>query len=164
MKIGVFDSGLGGLFSMKALSSSLPEHDYIYLGDTKRLPYGSRKHDEIYTFLQEGVEYLFSQNCALVIVACNTASAQALRRIQQEYLPNAYPDRRVLGMIIPLVEECASYSRVGLIATEATVASNTYVIEAQTRAPNTEIFSLAAPLLVPIIENGEYEKTVPTLE
>jgi len=161
MKIGVFDSGLGGLFTMKALVSSLPEYDYVYLGDTKRLPYGSRSHAEIYEFLKQGIEYLFSQDCALVIVACNTASAQALRRIQQEYLPQTYPDRRVLGMIIPLVEECAPYARAGLIATEATVSSNTYVLEAQTRAPDTTIYSIAAPLLVPMIESGN-DSDLPT--
>ena len=99
MKIGVFDSGLGGLFTLKALAKKLPQYDYVYLGDTKRLPYGSRSHEVIYQFLKEGVDFLFSKDCALIIVACNTASAEALRELQQKYLPTAYPDKKVLGMI-----------------------------------------------------------------
>ena len=104
MNIGVFDSGLGGLIILKALVKALPKYDYIYLGDTQRVPYGNRSPEVIYKFLEEAVDYLFKQNCGLIIVACNTASAEALRKIQQEYLPYHYPQRRVLGIIIPTVE------------------------------------------------------------
>ena len=155
MKIGVFDSGLGGLFTLGALTKKLPQYDYVYLGDTKRLPYGSRSHETIYQFLKEGVDFLFAKDCALVIVACNTASAEALRELQQKYLPVAYPDKKVLGMIVPLTEECATYSRVGLVATNATVSSHAYDNEFKKRAPKTKLFSLATPLLVPLIENGD---------
>src|SRR3989344_5624929 len=95
-KIGVFDSGLGGLLVFKHLVKELPEYDYIYLGDTKRVPYGSRSHDTIYEFLEEAVDFLFREGCELIIVACNTASAVALRKIQQKYLPKRYPQKKVL--------------------------------------------------------------------
>ena len=129
MKIGVFDSGLGGLFTLSALTKKLPEYDYVYLGDTKRLPYGSRSHETIYEFLKEGVDFLFSKDCAIIIVACNTASAEALREIQQKYLPVAHPGKKVLGMIVPMTESCADFSRVGLVATSATVSSGAYANE-----------------------------------
>ncbi len=155
MKIGVFDSGLGGLFTLKALAKKLPQYDYVYLGDTKRLPYGSRSHEVIYQFLKEGVDFLFSKDCALIIVACNTASAEALRELQQKYLPTAYPDKKVLGMIVPLTESCEKYSRVGLVATNATISSKAYENEFKKRAKHAKLFSLATPLLVPLIENGD---------
>ena len=93
MKIGIFDSGLGGLFTMKGIAKAMPAYDYVYLGDTKRLPYGNRSADTIFEFLKDGVDFLFSKECLLVIVACNTASAEALRRVQREYLPKKYPGK-----------------------------------------------------------------------
>ena len=164
MKIGVFDSGLGGLFTLRALREAMPEYDYAYLGDTKRVPYGSRSHETIYQFLVEGLEFLFAQDCALVIVACNTASAEALRRVQQEWLPPRYPDRKVLGMIVPLAEACAPYQRVGVIGTEATVRSGAYERECAVRAPGTTVSSVAAPLLVPLIEAGDTAHIRPVLK
>ena len=103
MHIGVFDSGLGGLAILKAIKKRLPQYSYIYLGDNARAPYGDRSQDTIYEYTRQGVEFLFRNNCKLVILACNTASARALRRLQQEWLPAHYPDRHVLGVIIPLV-------------------------------------------------------------
>ena len=164
MKIGVFDSGLGGLFTAKALIKKLPEYDYVYLGDTKRLPYGSRSQKIIYKFLKEGVDFLFSKNCALIIVACNTASAEALRKLQQEYLPKKYPNNKVLGMIVPIVEECAKYKSVGLIGTPATIASGAYQKEFIKRGHATRVIGLPTPLLVPIIENNEKKLLTPTLK
>ena len=164
MKIGVFDSGLGGLFTMKSIVKILPDYDYVYLGDTKRLPYGSRSHETIYEFLKEGVDFLFSKNCTLIIVACNTASAEALRTLQQEYLPNKYADKKVLGMIVPIVEECSTYKTVGLIGTSATIASGAYQKEASRQGIKTKIIGLPTPLLVPIIENGEKKWIIPVLK
>src|SRR5438874_1599212 len=105
MKIGVFDSGLGGLVTTHSLIQQLPSYDYHYLGDTARVPYGDRSPELIYQFTLEAVDYLFRQNCQVIILACNTASSEALRKIQQEYLPSHYPDRRVLGVLIPTAEE-----------------------------------------------------------
>ena len=158
MKIGVFDSGLGGLFTLRSLREMLPQYDYVYLGDTKRVPYGPRAHEEIYRFLLEGLDFLYAQDCALVIVACNTASAEALRRVQQDYLPLNHPNRRVLGMIVPLAEACAPYQRVGVIGTEATVRSGAYARECAVRAPGALVRAVAAPLLAPLIEAGELER------
>jgi glutamate racemase len=165
MKIGVFDSGLGGLFVMRALAQKLPRYDYVYLGDTARVPYGNRSPQVVHQFLEEAVDFLFKRGCGLVIVACNTASAEALRKIQQDYLPKHYPSRRVLGVIIPTVEEALagksrgaanapSIRRLGVLATQGTVRSGTYAREAQKLAPHIKVFQSAAPLLVPLIENG----------
>jgi glutamate racemase len=163
MKIGVFDSGLGGLFTTKALVKALPKYDYVYLGDTKRVPYGNRSHEVIYEFLKEGIDFLFAQDCAIIIVACNTASAEALRILQQTYLPKKYPDKKVLGMIVPIVEECAQFKRVGLIGTSATISSGAYLNECKKRAPGVQLFSLATPLLVPLIENNGKKYIKPIL-
>ncbi len=163
MKIGVFDSGIGGLFTLKAIAKKLPEYDYVYLGDTKRVPYGSRSEETIYTFLKEGIDFLFSQDCALVVVACNTASTTALRRIQQEYIPVTWPDRNALGMIVPLAEACMPYNNVGIIATVATVASLAYPRECLQRSPKTKLVQVPAPLLVPLIEQGERRWIEPIL-
>jgi glutamate racemase len=142
MKIGIFDSGLGGLFVARALVKNLPQYDYVYLGDTQRVPYGNRSHETVYQFLREAVDYLFAHDCELIIVACNTASAKALRRIQQEYLPKHYPQRRVLGIIIPTAEAALKNDttrRIGLLATQGTVDSNAYVKELKKIRPNPEI-------------------------
>ncbi len=179
MKIGIFDSGLGGLLITKALVRNLPHYDYVFLGDTKRVPYGNRSHDTIYEFLRESVEYLFGQDCQLVIVACNTASAQALRQIQQDYLPAHYPDRRVLGVLIPACEvalqnpdqmraEDGGSKRttdrtVGVLATNATVESNAFVRELKKIALRTKVLQRPAPLLVPFIENDATDLVLPVL-
>ncbi len=167
MNIGIFDSGLGGLLITKSMIKKLPQYNYIYLGDTKRVPYGNRSAETIYEFLKDSVEYLLKQNCKLVIVACNTASAQALRKIQQDFLPSNYPDRKVLGVIIPACEvalENMQAKNIGVLATVATVASNAFVIELKKIKPNTKVLQKAAPLLVPFVENDELGFINPILE
>ncbi len=157
-RVGIFDSGLGGLFMMKAIVEASPRYDYVYLGDTQRLPYGNHSSETVYMFLREAVTYLFKQQqCALIVVACNTASAEALRRIQHEYLPFAYPDRRVLGVIIPAAEAVLErgITRVGVLATEGTVRSGAFTRELKKLNHFMEVFQEAAPLLVPLIENGD---------
>lgn len=162
MKIGIFDSGLGGLIIAKAIKKMMPEYDYVYLGDTKRVPYGNRSHEAVFEFTREAVDYLFrKENCAIVIIACNTASARALREIQQKYLPENFPDcagrpdRKVLGVLIPTTEECVSYKKVGVIGTSGTIASNTFPIEIKKINKDVKVFQNAAPMLVPLIEEGE---------
>ena len=155
MKIGIFDSGLGGLIITHSLINKLPQYDYLYLGDTARVPYGNRSQELVYQYTLESVDYLFKQNCKLIIVACNTASSEALRKIQQEYLPKNYPDRKILGVIIPSVEEVVKETRngkIGVIATYGTVNSKTYIREIQKLRPNAQVYQKAAPLLVPLIE------------
>ena len=165
MNIGVFDSGLGGLTILRAMMRRLPQYSYVYLGDTQRVPYGNRSQETIYQYTREAVEYLFKQDCQLVILACNTASTQALRRIQREYLPTHYPDRRVLGVIIPTVEEATSMGakRIGLLATAATVESNAFVRECRKLHPTATVVQQAAPLLVPLIEQGAIRFSAPIL-
>lgn len=155
MKIGVFDSGIGGLLILKHIVQKLPNYDYLYIGDTKRAPYGNRSHEEIFTFTKEAVEYLFKNGCELVILACNTASARALRRLQQEYLPFHYPTRKILGVIIPAAETACTLDNLGIIATPATVESKTFLYEIQKLNPRANIYQIAAPKLVPLIENGD---------
>src|SRR5437016_1812863 len=123
MKIGVFDSGVGGLIILKSIVQRLPEYDYVYLGDTKHVPYGPRSQDEIYRLTRRAVEFLFENDCQLIIIACNTSSSRALRKLQRQYLPKHYPDRRILGVIVPTIETAARHNRIGLIATKATVSS-----------------------------------------
>jgi len=155
MRIGIFDSGLGGLIITKAIIKKLPKYDYIYLGDTKRVPYGNRSQETIYEFTKQAVDFLFKQNCALIIIACNTASSMALRRIQQEYLPVSYPDRRVLGVIVPTVEEIGKRpKKIGVLATTSTVESHAYKKELSKVNPKIKIVEQQAPLLVPIIESN----------
>lgn len=162
MNIGIFDSGLGGLFLTRAIIKQLPQYDYIYLGDTQRVPYGNRSQETIYEFTREAVEYLFKKDCGLIILACNTASAQALRKIQQEYLPAHFPDlpaqaeRRVLGVIIPTLEALNALPearRVGVLATASTAHSHAYAHELKKINPAIEVFEQSVPLLVPLIEN-----------
>ncbi len=207
MKIGIFDSGLGGLIIAKAIQKAMPQYDYVYLGDTKRVPYGNRSHEAVFEFTKEGIDFLFKkENCAIVIVACNTASARALRRIQQEYLVEynatrkvmGESERKILGVLIPTAEEAAKYKRVGILATTGTVNSNTFLTEIkkinlkrkkdlqnpllveegagggdlkknhlalkgtppQKGGENhftTRVFQNSAPMLVPLIEEGEKE-------
>ena len=149
---------------MKTIVSALPDYDYVYLGDTVNLPYGDKDQEAICSFLQNGVEFLFQQDCALIIVACNTASAEALRYIQQTFLPKRYPDRRVLGVIIPAVEESLGSDRVGVLGTVATVKSKTYEKEFKKASTHIRVFQQEAPLLVPCIENGEWDLIPPLLK
>jgi glutamate racemase len=160
MKIGIFDSGLGGLIILKEIIKKLPEYDYIYLGDNARTPYGNRSQEVIYNFTEQAVDFLFKQDCQLIIIACNTASAEALRKIQQEWLPKNYPDRRVLGVIRPVVEKAVKVGKkkVGVIGTKGTVASQSYVTEIEKLNPDLEVLQQACPLLVPLVEEG-WQKT-----
>lgn len=156
MKIGVFDSGLGGLAIARAIMARLPEYDYLYLGDTKRVPYGNRSQTTIHQFVGEALDYLFSQDCQLIILACNTASAEALRHSQQHYLPSKFPDRRVLGVLIPAAEVAVAESDanlIGVIATASTIESCSYAREIDRLKPGTGTFSKSTPLLVPLVEN-----------
>ncbi len=155
--IGIFDSGFGGLTILKEVTKILPQYSFMYLGDNRRAPYGCRSDAEIYAYTLEGVEALFARGAKVVILACNTASAVALRRIQQEVLPFKYPDRKVLGIIIPTAEESDTFSQtkhIGVWATEATVHSGVYEREMLKIDPQLRITSLPCPLLVPLIEAG----------
>ena len=161
MKIGVFDSGLGGVLILKAIAKRLPEYDYEYYGDTKHVPFGNRSESEIYEFTKEAVEHLFEKGCLIVILACNTASAETLRKLQDEYLPKHYPDRRILGVIIPVVEEVIENTckQVLLFGTQRTVGSGKYHLELGKRNEiQTKIEAIATPELVPFLENGEIDK------
>ena len=158
--IGIFDSGYGGLTVFRAIADKLPQYDYIYLGDNARAPYGTRSFETVYEYTLECVKWFFEQGCPLVILACNTASAKALRSIQQKDLPTLAPDRRVLGVIRPTAEVIGSQSqtkKVGVLATKGTVNSQSYPIEIGHFSPEVEIFQQACPLWVPLIENNEYK-------
>lgn len=157
MRIGVFDSGLGGLTILKAIIKRLPQYDYLYLGDNARVPYGGRSAEVIYEFTRQAVEFLFAQNCGLIILACNSATANALRRLQQEYLPVHYPHRRVLGVVKPTIEYLLAKpsQRVGLLGTYATVDSKAYQREIKKVLPKTRLKQQAGPLLVPLIEENK---------
>jgi len=163
MKIGVFDSGLGGLILLRAIVKKLPQYDYIYLGDTQRVPYGNRSQAAIYEFTKQAVDFLFKKNCQLIVFACNTASAVALRRIQREYLPKDYPKRRVLGVIIPTAEAAAKFKRVGVLATESTVNSGAFTRELKKLNKEIRIWEQAAALLVPLVENDALKWAEPIL-
>ena len=158
--IGVFDSGFGGLVVMREFLQVLPGYDYLYLGDNARIPYGTRSDRVVLRFTEQAVAYLFRQGCRLIILACHTASAKALRTIQQVYLPAHYPEHRVLGVVIPTVEEALSRSRsgrIGVIGTEGTVASGSFEMELRKLNPRVEVHQQACPLLVPLIEAGEQD-------
>ncbi|MDB2657346.1 glutamate racemase [Crocinitomicaceae bacterium] len=158
--IGIFDSGYGGLTILKDIREKLPTYDFLYLGDNARAPYGPRSFDVVYQYTLEAVQELFDRGCHLVILACNTASAKALRTIQQNDLPNIAPDRRVLGVIRPSTEIVGQYSKskaIGILATEGTVASDSYVIEIKKFWPQCSVVQHACPLWVPLIENNEFE-------
>ncbi len=156
--IGIFDSGYGGLTILHGIRQLLPEYDYLYLGDNARAPYGSRSFDVVYQFTRQAVLKLFSMGCHLVILGCNTASAKALRSIQQRDLPQLAPDRRVLGVIRPTAEIIGSLTtsrHVGVLATEGTIKSDSYRLEIQKLHPDIAVSGVACPLWVPIIENNE---------
>jgi glutamate racemase len=206
VRIGIFDSGLGGLFVARAIAERLPQYDYLYLGDTKRVPYGNRSQATIHAFTGQALDYLFKHDCQLIILACNTASAEALRKSQQEYLPTFYPDRQVLGVVIPTAEaaieslglpvqpwsertrsaESNAYASVaanattlegpprvsaealtpsvGVLATASTVESGAYTRELNRCYPGTEVHQVAAPLLVPLVENDGLKYAAPVLD
>ena len=156
--IGIFDSGYGGLTILSEIRSLMPEYNYIYLGDNARTPYGTRSFDVVYRFTLESVKQLFFMGCNLVILACNTASAKALRTIQQNDLPHIAPDKRVLGVIRPTTEVIGDLTRsrhVGLFGTEGTVSSLSYNIEIEKLWPDIKVTGQACPMWVPLIENGE---------
>ncbi|MDE5842259.1 MAG: glutamate racemase [Muribaculaceae bacterium] len=156
--IGIFDSGYGGLTILTEIKRRLPQYDYLYLGDNARAPYGSRSFDVVYDFTLQAVKELFSRGCHLVILACNTASAKALRSIQQNDLPHIDPSRRVLGVIIPTVEALDRLSRskhVGVVATPGTILSKSYSIETEKLFPHIRVNEVACPMWVPLIENNE---------
>lgn len=156
--IGVFDSGYGGLTVWKELIKALPQYDFIYLGDNARAPYGSRSLKTVYTYTLSCVKALFNQGCPLVIVACNTASAQALRVIQQNDLPVLAPQNRVLGVIRPTIEAIAEYTKtkvIGVLGTLGTVRSNAYVIEIAKLYPEIKVIQQACPMWAPLIEHNE---------
>jgi glutamate racemase len=157
--IGVFDSGYGGLTVLKELVARLPQYDYTYLGDNARAPYGTRSFETVYHYTLECVQWLFSQGCPLVILACNTASAKALRTIQQNDLPRIAPDNRVLGVIRPTTEVIGKFTstgQVGVLATRGTVLSGSYPIEIGKLYPEIAVFQQACPLWVPLVENNEH--------
>lgn len=158
--IGIFDSGYGGLTILKEIKKLLPQYDYIYLGDNARAPYGNRSFETVYHYTWQCVQWFFKQNCPLVILACNTASAKALRTIQQNDLAKNFPNKRVLGVIRPTTEIIGNYSgtdHVGIMATSGTVNSKSYEIEIEKFFPHVKVFQQACPMLVPLIENDEYE-------
>ena len=158
--IGIFDSGYGGLTIYDEIQKLLPQYDYLYLGDNARTPYGTRSFDVVYEFTRQAVRYLFQQGCQLVILACNTASAKALRTIQQVDIPSLDPNRRVLGIIRPTVEcigDITESRHVGVLATEGTIKSHSYPLEIRKLFPEIEVTGEACPMWVPLVETGEYD-------
>lgn len=158
--IGVFDSGYGGLTVLKEFTKRLPQYDYIYLGDNARAPYGNRSFETVYQYTLQCVSWLFKQNCPLIVLACNTASAKALRSIQQNDLEKKFSGKKILGVIRPTTEiigECSATGHVGIMATRGTVQSQSYLIEIEKFFPGTTVNQQACPMLVPLIENNEFE-------
>jgi glutamate racemase len=159
--IGIFDSGYGGLTVLSGIRAIMPGYDYIYLGDNARAPYGNRSFERVYEFTLEAVKWFFSQGCHLVILACNTASAKALRTIQQANLPAIDPQRRVLGVIRPTAESVEGLSNtghIGVLGTEGTIQSRSYEIEIKKLHPHLTVTGEACPMWVPLVENREYDK------
>jgi glutamate racemase len=158
--LGIFDSGFGGLTILKDLAKALPNYDCAYLGDNARAPYGNRSFESIYRYALEAVRSLFSLGCPLVILACNTASAKALRAIQQRDLAGLAPENRVLGIIRPMAEEIGNFTKTGhagILGTEGTIASKSYLLEIAKFWPSLHIEQEACPMLVPLVENGLLE-------
>jgi glutamate racemase len=157
--IGIFDSGYGGLTVLKEIEKKLPEYDYLYLGDNARSPYGNRSFETVYQYTLQCVKWFFEKGCHLVILACNTASAKALRTIQQNDLPQIDASKRVLGVIRPTAEIIGNFSEtqsVGVLATNGTIASQSYPMEISKFFPNLKVYQEACPLWVPLIENNEH--------
>lgn len=160
--IGIFDSGYGGLTVFKSIARKLPQYNYIYFGDNARTPYGDHSFETIYQYTLECVEWLFAQGCPLVILACNTASAKALRSIQQNVLPFKYPDRRVLGVIRPTAEIAGNFTltkHIGIMGTRGTVNSESYLMEINKFFPEITVSQQSCPMWVPLIENNEHQDT-----
>lgn len=160
--IGVFDSGVGGLSILKEFLKELPEYDYMYVGDNKRAPFGDLNFEDIYINTCESLDFLFHKGCKIVIIACNSISAKALRRVQQEYLPKKYPNKRVLGIIIPTVESLKRLKKnekIGMIATSATIKSKVYDMELLKAGIDNDLFCQATPELVPLIETMNTDKS-----
>jgi glutamate racemase len=158
--IGVFDSGYGGLTVLREFVDRLPGYDYLYLGDNARAPYGTRSFDTVYRYTLQCVKWLLQQNCSLIILACNTASAKALRSIQQNDLHNLNPQARVLGVIRPTTEIIGRQTQtnsIGILATNGTVQSQSYLIEIEKFFPNVKIEQEACPMWVPLVENNEHQ-------
>ncbi len=164
MKIGIFDSGVGGLITGRAIRRALPEYDYLYFGDTEKHPYGEKTKDEIFEYTKKGIEYLLENDCALIVIACNSASAGALRRIQQGLLIEKYPDRKVLGVVIPTIEEIRDAKRVGVLATSATVASGVFKSETEKLHGDFFIIEQAAPELASLIQVGKLDEAAKEVE
>jgi len=159
-KIGVFDSGYGGLTILKSIVEKLPNYHYVYLGDNARAPYGNKSFDLIYEYTLEAVHFLFEQGCELVVLACNTASAKALRTIQQKDLPGIDAHKRVLGVIRPSTEEIGRLTKtkvIGVLGTEGTVSSESYLIELKKTSPDVTVVQHACPLWVPLIESNQQQ-------
>ena len=157
--IGIFDSGYGGLTIMKEILKKLPQYDYLYLGDNARAPYGNRSFDTVYRYTLQSVNWFFKQGAPLVILACNTASAKALRTIQQNDLPKIDPSKRVLGVIRPTTEIIGRFTKtnsIGILATSGTVQSNSYVIEIEKLFPGLKVSQQDCPMWVPLVENDEH--------
>lgn len=157
--IGVFDSGYGGLTVFKSIAQKLPQYNYIYFGDNARSPYGDHSFETVYQYTLECVEWLFAQGCPLVILACNTASAKALRSIQQLILPFKYPNHRVLGVIRPTAEivgEYTSSKTIGIMGTRGTVNSASYLLEIEKFFPDVKVYQQSCPMWVPLVENNEH--------
>ncbi len=160
--IGVFDSGYGGLTVLKEFIDLMPEYDYYYLGDNARSPYGTRSFEAVYTYTLEAVKKLFEMGCHIIILACNTASAKALRTIQQNDLPKINPAKRVLGVIRPSVEVLGKFTQtnnIGVLGTKGTVLSNSYPLEIQKLYPKIKISQEACPMWVPLVENNEFNNS-----
>jgi glutamate racemase len=157
--IGVFDSGYGGLTVLKKIRQQLPQYDYLYLGDNARAPYGNRSFETVYQYTLECVNLLFNRGCSLVILACNTSSAKALRTIQQKDLPQLNASLRVLGVIRPTTELAGNYStskHIGVLGTAGTIASQSYPVELHKFFPDVQVFQEACPMWVPLVENNEF--------
>ena len=158
--IGIFDSGYGGLTVFRTIRDALPQYDYIYLGDNARAPYGNRSFESIHEYTWQCVEWMFAQGCPLVVLACNTSSAKALRTIQQQDLPAKHNDHRVLGVIRPTAEVIGSYSHtnhVGVMGTQGTVSSESYPTEIAKFFPELTVYQQVCPLWVPLVEAGEQD-------
>ena len=158
--IGIFDSGYGGLTILKEIKSLLPQYDYLYLGDNARTPYGTRSFETVYHYTKQCVEWLFEHDCELVVLACNTASAKALRTIKQNDLKGDLANKRVLGVIRPTAEIIGKFSKtnhIGVLGTSGTVKSASYLIEIEKYFPEVSIWQQACPLWVPLVENNEFK-------
>ena len=167
MRIGIFDSGLGGLVIAQAIRKHLPQYDYVYFGDTLHVPYGGRSKQAVYTHTERAIDYLMrEEQCALVIIACNTATAHCGRLLQQFYLVRAFPDNRILGVVIPTLENCVEQGckRIGMLATAGMVESKVYQEELTKLDPKIEFFAKTSPLLVPMIENKGQKWIGPILD